>query len=272
MANSISLSQQHPLNERDLLDQVAESYKKILQNKLVGIYVHGSMAFGCFNWDKSDIDFLVVTNEIPTQNEKISMIQKIIDLYPASPPKGLEMSVILEKYCNKFIYPTPYELHYSNDHLTAIKKDINQYCQKMHGNDKDLAAHFIVVKAVGYTLCGKDLHQVFTGEVPKSDYLDSIILDIKNSKEEIKEAIENKDNQSIIYITLNLCRVLAFIRDDIVVSKENGGIWGTKNLPQKFLPVIDAALKSYKSKQTVFPDFSLLDEFVQFMINQIIPE
>ena len=81
MANSISLSQQHPLNERNLLDQVAESYKKILQNKLVGIYVHGSMAFGCFNWDKSDIDFLVVTNEIPTQNEKISMIQKIIDFH-----------------------------------------------------------------------------------------------------------------------------------------------------------------------------------------------
>ncbi|MBF0777492.1 nucleotidyltransferase domain-containing protein [Streptococcus cuniculi] len=29
-------------------------------SNLVGIYVHGSLAYGCFSWEQSDIDFLVV--------------------------------------------------------------------------------------------------------------------------------------------------------------------------------------------------------------------
>lgn len=263
---------QHNVNERELLERIAQSYQKILQNKLVGIYIHGSIAFECFNWDNSDIDFIVVTNLTPTQNEKVQMIQTILDMETISPPKGLEMSVVLENYCKQFVYPTPYELHYSNTHLPAISKDINEYCQNMHGTDKDLAAHFTVIKAVGITLYGQKIDHVFTSEVPKNDFLDSVLLDIKNSKEEIKNALESKDSQSFVYITLNLCRVLAFVRDGLVISKENGGTWGLKNLPSKFEPVVNDALKNYKSDQVIWPDHSLIEEFVQYMVNQIFPK
>ena len=43
-----------------LLDTVAGRYEEILGKNLVGIYAHGSLAFGCFSWERSDIDFLVV--------------------------------------------------------------------------------------------------------------------------------------------------------------------------------------------------------------------
>lgn len=264
------MSDQHLTKAKELLNEIVLSYQEILKNNLVGIYVHGSLAFGCFNWDKSDIDFLVVTNSVPSQDEKVLMIQKLLDLLPISPPKGLEMSLILEKYCKQFVYPTPYELHYSNDHLASIKKSINEYCQNMHGIDKDLAAHFTITKAVGLTLCGQKIDQVFTSDVPKSDYLDSILLDTENFKDEIKSVIKNHDNQSFVYIVLNLCRVLAFVREDLVISKEKGGLWGLKNLPQKFEPVVNAALKIYKSNQEdIWPDNSIIEEFVQFMTNQI---
>ena len=33
-----------------LLDTVAGRYEEILGKNLVGIYAHGSLAFGCFSW------------------------------------------------------------------------------------------------------------------------------------------------------------------------------------------------------------------------------
>ena len=45
---------------KELLDKIVSAYNDILQENLTGIYVHGSLAFGCFRWEKSDVDFLVV--------------------------------------------------------------------------------------------------------------------------------------------------------------------------------------------------------------------
>ena len=95
------------------------------------------------------------------------------------------------------------------------------YVQKMNGTDKDLAAHFTITKKYGIVLYGADIDSVF-GEVPKMDYIDSILSDIEEANEEI---LENP-----IYITLNLCRVAAFLKDGLITSKKQGGEWGKENL------------------------------------------
>lgn len=71
-----------------LLRQVALRCQQILGTNLVGITVHGSLAFGCFHWNSSDVDFLVVTHTIPTQAQKAALIQSLLDLTPLSPPAG----------------------------------------------------------------------------------------------------------------------------------------------------------------------------------------
>lgn len=53
------------MTEIGLLDRIKTAYSKILGDRLAGIYVHGSIVFGCFNWDRSDIDFLVVVSSEP---------------------------------------------------------------------------------------------------------------------------------------------------------------------------------------------------------------
>ena len=45
---------------KGLMDTIARSYAAILGDGLTGIYVHGSLAFGCFCWQTSDIDFIVI--------------------------------------------------------------------------------------------------------------------------------------------------------------------------------------------------------------------
>ena len=81
-----------------ILQQIRTCYQDILGESLVGIYVHGSIAFGCFDPRVSDIDFLVVVDEPPTVAQKKQLLQVLLDLTPHSPPKGLEMSVVLARY------------------------------------------------------------------------------------------------------------------------------------------------------------------------------
>lgn len=94
-----------------VLDLVIGRYDGILGENLVGIYLHGSLAMGCFS-DQSDIDFLVVVNDPLDFRTKRSLADELLELR-GLPGKGIEMSVILMKYAREFQYPTPFELHYS---------------------------------------------------------------------------------------------------------------------------------------------------------------
>lgn len=228
------------MNYNEVLEKIAYEYQGILRDNLVGIYVHGSIAFGCFNPFKSDIDFIAVVDKSPTIEEKEALIKSLLDLSTDAPSKGFEMSIVLSGVCKNFIYPTPFELHYSIAHLQRCEDDLREYCTSMNGIDKDLAAHFTVIKHVGYTLIGKQVSEVF-GEVPKEDYLDSIKADIVDSKEDV---IENP-----VYIILNLCRVLAYKNNSLVLSKEQGALWGIDNLPKQYIALVSRALNNYKSEE-----------------------
>lgn len=243
-----------------VFNQIAAAYQEILGGKLTGIYVHGSIAFGCFNWDKSDMDFIVVTEAEPGQAEKEKMLARLLELEPACPPKGVEMSVVLRKYCRPFRYPTPFALHYSAAHRGKYQLDPAAYCRDMHGTDRDLAAHFTVIRAVGLTLCGVDKADVF-GEVPGKDYLDSIRRDVL----EAAGAIE-KDP---VYAVLNLCRVLAYTQDGLVLSKMGGVEWGLGNLPAAFRPLLERARRCYAGRGGLAAEAGCLRGFADYMLARI---
>lgn len=221
------------------------------------MYLHGSAVMGCFNKEKSDIDLLVVVNDEISDEIKKQYMDMVVLLNKDASGKGIEMSIVRKVVCKPFVYPTPFELHFSNDYLERCKSNLEQYCIQMNGTDKDLAAHFTVTKKVGYALCGKGIDAVF-GDVPKADYLDSIKYDIKEAQYEIF------DNP--IYYILNLCRVCAYENEDLILSKEQGGIWGLKKLPSVYAPVIDAAVKSYTNDREFQADNVLIKEFVEYMI------
>lgn len=245
-----------------LLAELSRQYRIILQNRLTGIYVHGSLAFGCFRWDVSDIDFLVVTENPPTLSEKAELIRALLTLAPSAPPKGFEMSVVLRRECACFRYPTPFELHYSNMHQKRCQADLSAYCKDMHGVDPDLASHFTVVRAVGRVLNGEAIASVF-GEVPRVAYLQSIRADF----EDAQSAVE----QEPIYIILNLCRTLAYVREGLVLSKAQGGCWACEHLPRVQARIASAALASYENGVPFAAAAESLHSFVGFMLERIWP-
>jgi len=215
-----------------ILENIVEKFKEILGYNLVGIYLHGSLAMGCYT-NNSDIDFLVVVSEPLDFKIRRKLIDSIIHL-DSLPKKGLEMSIILKKYAKEFIYPTPYELHYSDYHRENYLNNFNYTCEGLE--DKDLAAHMTVIIHRGICLYGKRIEEVFS-YVPRRYYVDSIISDIEGATNEI---IENP-----IYIILNLCRVLYYLKESTVCSKLEGGEWGVKNIPIQYKKIVQDALKIY---------------------------
>lgn len=60
--------------EMDILDKIVNQSRKIFGDELIGIYLHGSMAMGCFNPDKSDIDLIFVIRDHIMDTQKMQFI------------------------------------------------------------------------------------------------------------------------------------------------------------------------------------------------------
>jgi len=248
------------MNLNNLLESFVTQSQKILGDNLIGIYLHGSAVMGCYNEKKSDIDLLVVVKQVIPNNIKHRFMDMVVELNKYAPSKGIELSIVKSEVCNPFVYPTPFELHFSIAHLEWYKTDPLDYIDKMKGTDKDLAAHFTIIFHRGKCLYGKDIKDVF-GAVSKEYYFDSIWSDIEEAETEIM------DNPT--YIILNLCRVLAYKKEGLILSKHEGGEWGIRNAPEKYQALISQALDEYLSDKSAEWDENNAREYAAYMITQI---
>ncbi len=248
------------MNIEKTLVEIVDKYKKVLQDNLTGLYLHGSLAMGCFT-PKSDIDLIAVVKEPMELKTKRALIDEISTVGPL-PAKGLEMSVILEKHAKNIVHPMPFELHYSPAHKQMYEADMDYICGGT--TDRDLAAHLAVVKHRGVCLYGKPIEEVF-GRIPKSYFIDALIYDIEDAKEAI-----NKDP---VYVTLNLCRTLYFLRKGFIGSKLEGGYWCASHLPQEYHGLVTEAVKvcaDTQNEMNVAEDELLA--FAKYMLEQIYKE
>lgn len=215
---------------------------------------------GCYNEKKSDIDLLAVVKQVIPDNIKHRFMDMVVELNTYAPSKGIELSIVKSEVCNPFVYPTPFELHFSIAHLEWYKNNPSDYIDKMKGTDKDLAAHFTIIYHRGKCLYGKDIKDVF-GAVSKEYYFDSIKSDIEEAETEITD--------NLTYIILNLCRVLAYKKEGLILSKQEGGNWGICNVPEKYQPLIVQALDEYLSDKSTEWDENNAREYAAYMITQI---
>ena len=245
---------------QNVTDDFVAAAREIIREKLTGIYLHGSLAMGCFNPAKSDIDLIIIIEQDISDEQKMKFMERVADLNRQAPAKGLEMSIVLRKYCSPFVYPTPFELHFSSAHLQWFYDAPLNYVQNMKGDDKDLAAHFTIIRQYGVTLYGEEIENVFA-EVPHRNYIDSIWEDIRDAREGIlKEPM---------YITLNLCRVLAFLKDGLYLSKQEGARWGMEHLPAEYTPMISDALMCYQTDREMVVEEEKGRKFADEMLAEI---
>lgn len=245
---------------QDLLQHFTQMSHHIFGDHLTGVYLHGSLAMGCFNPQKSDLDLLLVVDEEPSDEAKLAFMEQVVRLNQEAPAKGLELSIVTETAVKPFQYPTPFVLHFSPMHLGWFQQDPKGYVAHMKGDDPDLAAHCTILLQYGKVLHGAPIPEVFS-EVPKASYLDSIWQDVSGAEEDIL--------RDPMYITLNLCRVLAYVRQSLVLSKQDGGAWGLDHLPEQHHPLIRQALNAYASDSAMIIDPTAASSFAKEILAEI---
>lgn len=251
-----------------LLDDFTTQSRHILEDNLTGIYLHGSAVMGCFHPEKSDIDLIIVVKEEISDPIKRQFMDMVVELNKRAPKKGLELSIVKEEVCKPFVYPTPFELHFSVAHLNWYEESPEDYVAKMKGTDKDLAAHFTIIYHRGQVLYGKEIREVFA-EVSHEAYMDSIWCDIEGAVEDILE--------SPMYMVLNLCRVLGYKEEGLILSKKEGGEWMIGQLTEEedapkvvaYSSLITDALKEYTMGAKMEPEETLAKQFAEEMLKRI---
>lgn len=245
---------------QSLLERFVHETKSALKENLAGIYLHGSLAMGCFNEKKSDVDLIVVVYHPLLMEEKRAYLEKILMLNEDAPAKGIEMSVVLKRDMNPFVHPAPFEMHFSNAHLEACKSDPEGALRRLTGTDRDLAAHVTIIRQYGKTLYGEEIPGVFSS-VSHEDYLDALMYDLESAEEDISE--------NPMYMTFSLCRVLAYVRDRKVLSKKDGASWAILNVKKEYHEIIREAQHAYETDAEMKLNDNEAKAFAKDILSQI---
>lgn len=212
---------------------------EIEKKNLIGVYLHGSLAMGCFRPGQSDVDLLVLIRESPPPSRMYAWAQQILQSSGTGAP--LELSILAHAQYTPWRHPTPFVFHFSEEWRPAILTALNTGAWRSwpleYAPDPDLAAHFTVASRRGVCLAGAPI----AGAVPVppwTHYLDSIRRDFSWASERAEE--------NPLYLALNACRIWAAVVDHLVLSKAEGAAWAIPRLPQELQSIVVAAAAEYR--------------------------
>jgi hypothetical protein len=204
----------------------------VLGDELVGLYVHGSLALGCFNAARSDIDVIPVTARPLTDDERFAVADLFLLL--SARPYGVEAHVVTTEQLRPWRYPPPYDFHYGEGHREQLAFDPDAVLMRPERGDPDLAPHVDVTRRAGIAIVGPPAREVFP-EVPRADLEDSLRRDFEWCR----------DIKSALYGVLSPCRIWAALETGELHSKASGAEWALARLPPELRPPVERALASY---------------------------
>lgn len=243
-----------------LLLPIKDRYVTILSDNLIGIYLYGTLADGCFQWEYSNINIITVVRKSPSDAQKIALIETLYSMSNELPPHGINMTVLLGEHLRQPPYPMPYELHYENTYKSDYEHNPGRYCQKMHGRDTRLTLDLLSVSTKGICLIGTEIQKVFSA--PRR-------ADVISAWRERLVNAENLLHECPVYYILSMCKALAYIRNRLYLSMINAGKWAMKNMPSDYQPLIQAAINAYDTGNDMFYDRTLADDFCYDAMQEI---
>lgn len=231
-----------PPEIKDYVFHVQKGVSEIINNDVLGFYLHGSLAMGGFNPNRSDIDILVIAKKSMRVKEKRKLAQFFLSYSTSLFP--IEISFLNIEQLRNWQHPCPFEFHYSefwrkryeNELLNNTYEFLNEDLQ----TDGDLAAHITMMNHRGVCVKGEPIDEVFP-LVPQSDYLSSILGDYR-------ECFHNVEVEPI-YCSLNLIRVLWYLKEGVISSKQEAGNWSLNTFPQEFNKTLNKIIDCYANRQ-----------------------
>lgn len=211
----------------EVLSLLSTQLQEIFGDKLVALYLTGSLSYGDFDYGSSDIDFLAVLNTDLTANELLAikkMHQEIAQQVPYW-AKRLEGSYIPREWLNNFAKPLK-KRPYVNAAYVALLPYGDEWLLNLY-----------VLSKCGITLLGKKPEELIKAidikdvrEASKKDLLNEWQAKLQEKNPFIHPKYDSSHLQA--YAILTMCRILHRAKIDAVASKKKAATWVKKTYPQ----------------------------------------
>jgi len=248
------------MDEKSVLSRVIDILKEELTDALTGVYLHGSMAMGCFHPLQSDIDILVVCREKRSSETYRGIADQLIRIEDEMHlSKGFEISFVLESAITEGRYPTPFEFHYSAYHREKYRNNPDYLCGG--DDDPDVVAHMAVIYERGIVLYGKPIKKLFQ-PANREHVIHSISSDANSALEEIAE--------NPVYYVLSLSRVLLYIQESVIYFKREAGERAVAEALPEHQELVSQCLAKYNGeRESVNVEHTRLRDYAEYMLKQI---
>jgi streptomycin 3"-adenylyltransferase len=215
---------------------------------------------GCYNPLSSDIDTVVVARERLSEEQRRRVIECLREV--CSRGNRVELSVVREDVVRNPQYPMMVDLHF--ECWGDVFED---------ERDREVLSNLYTTRERGFCVWGPAIRDVFS-EIPAEYHLRSVVEDILHTRKLVHGKPERIGYDVTVYWILGSCRILAFIRERKVLSKLEGGRWGSANLPKEYHGLIGRALSSYQGTERRGQswDYEELEAFADYMTKKILEE
>ncbi len=247
-----------------LLGELLKELQTVLGEKLVGLYLYGSLVWGDFDHDISDIDLLAATSEDINQED----LEALRTMHEDFTSKHLRWKDRIEiQYVSVSVLKT-YKSSAEEGTLAAISPGDPL---KIAPALKDYLMNWYSVMEKGITLFGPDPKTVIE-PVSKEEFIQAVKKNVSKWTTYIEGTKHSRPYQA--YAILTMCRALYAYKNGEQPSKKQAAEWAQKELPD-WAPLIQDALswrKDYRNENVEHEKtYPKTVEFVNF-ISKLIQE
>lgn len=217
-----------------VLDLLLKEVKGILGEEFVGMYLYGSLSSGDFNSETSDIDFLVVTKEILSQET----IAELEDMHNKTWATSLKRAGKLE---GAYIYKELIRKHDPNG-LPCPTINEGKFYLDRPGSDWIIQRH--VVREYGVVVEGPDpktLIDFVTVENIRNSIM-GVLREWWYPMLEKPDWLRENDDGYRSFAVITMCRVLHGLKHGSITSKPKAVQWTRAKADTKWHSLIDKAV------------------------------
>jgi hypothetical protein len=217
----------------EVLNTLLSEVQGVLSECFVGMYLYGSLALGDFVPERSDIDFLVVTDDELSQD----MVSALCVMHERIAAGGSRWSLELE---GSYI-PRASLRRY--DPANARHPHIDREGRlQVEQHDSDWVIQRHVLREWGVTLAGPPPHTLID-PISQDDLRGALVALMRGWWGPMRhDPFRLRHSGYQAYAVLTMCRVLYTMQHGTIVSKSFAARWAQEALGDRWRPLIERAL------------------------------